>query len=637
VVLLLFRLPVYILVGAAFVSPIEAQNLFLARVAVAAIRPFEIPKLEVMKVAEGNVLKYFMWPWQVHFRISASVDAESIFGRLDSRLDPNVFLVGFLQEDRINRHPVCLEPEDCGYTVENFSEVENLAKQMQETDPARRMIHSHPLAHAAHVARIPRRALQNAVQQNLAENATGSSWVSYVSWPVTLEGYWICVVLQLRRHAVERYGTLDRAECDWGTIRRSLIEAVAADFLHWHAEEMRKSEPRGRSFDREAGEFIRAGGRDLMYAPASAGGNFDGLHGLFDAVNAISAMRYEGGDGRGSIVIARQNHPNLKKVVRLSSPVPLRQHRAIRKLLEMTSPETMLLSDSAVVYALGHTTGNYDAGTEDLFVISIPAHHTWELIHSNHVLMRVAYGEPALPKQRIDPTRFSSDLKRIFAGVGELDAEQLWRLTVAAMEQRHGTMLMVTRDAESEANRLRDQCTGIEPIVLDPATLGLVSAIDGAILLSPGGICHAIGLILDGIARPGRGSPARGARYNSAVRYVEGATSNRSPRLAVVVSEDGSVDLVPDLRPQIARKEINARLETLRGIVSTPGDINVAQFNKMMGWLTKHEFYLSPEVCDVVNALRAEIEPRLQEQVNIRIVYQDLEAHPDMNESYFSD
>ena len=148
-----------------------------------------------------------------------------------------------------------------------------------------------------------------------------------------------------------------------------------------------------------------------MYAPAAAGGNFDGLHGLFDAACAISAMRYEGGDGRGNIVIARQDHPNIRKVVQLSSPVPLRQHRAIRKLLEMTSPETMLLSDSAVVFALGHTFGSYDEKAEDLFIISIRAHHTWELIHANRVLMRVTYGEPALPKQRLDPIKFKARLE----------------------------------------------------------------------------------------------------------------------------------------------------------------------------------------------------------------------------------
>jgi hypothetical protein len=63
--------------------------------------PFPTPNAKEMEMSEGTALKYFMWAWQIHFRISASVDGKSIFERMDTQLDPNVFLVGFLQEDRM--------------------------------------------------------------------------------------------------------------------------------------------------------------------------------------------------------------------------------------------------------------------------------------------------------------------------------------------------------------------------------------------------------------------------------------------------------------------------------------------------------------------------------------------------------
>ena len=47
-------------------------------------------------------------------------------------------------------------------------------------------------------------------------------------------------------------------------------------------------------------------------------------------------------------------------------------------------------------------------------------------------------------------------------------------------------------------------------------------------------------VILDGRATRG-GDPARGARFNSAVRYVEGADH---ASLAMVISEEGSVDVI---------------------------------------------------------------------------------------------
>jgi hypothetical protein len=43
-------------------------------------------------------LKYFMWPWQVYFRISCQTTSESLFNQLDRGLNPKVFLLGFLLE-----------------------------------------------------------------------------------------------------------------------------------------------------------------------------------------------------------------------------------------------------------------------------------------------------------------------------------------------------------------------------------------------------------------------------------------------------------------------------------------------------------------------------------------------------------
>jgi DNA integrity scanning protein DisA with diadenylate cyclase activity len=75
---------------------------------------------------------------------------------------------------------------------------------------------------------------------------------------------------------------------------------------------------------------------------------------------------------------------------------------------------------------------------------------------------------------------------------------------------------------------------------MTPSVLRLVTNIDGAVLIDPRGTCFAIGAILDGLATE-RGDSSRGSRYNSALRYVETA---RYPTLAIVVSEDGYIDLL---------------------------------------------------------------------------------------------
>ena len=82
-----------------------------------------------------------------------------------------------------------------------------------------------------------------------------------------------------------------------------------------------------------------------------------------------------------------------------------------------------------------------------------------------------------------------------------------------------------------------------------------------AVLLDPQGACHAVGVILDGTARSDC-TPSRGSRDNSAIRYV-GSTD--TPRLAVVVSDDGTVDVVPLLRPRIRPSAIESTISAQRG------------------------------------------------------------------------
>ena len=55
---------------------------------------------------------------------------------------------------------------------------------------------------------------------------------------------------------------------------------------------------------------------------------------------------------------------------------------------------------------------------------------------------------------------------------------------------------------------------------MTPTVLRLVTNIDGAVLIEPSGICHAIGAILDGLATE-KGDSSRGSRYNGALRYVQ--------------------------------------------------------------------------------------------------------------------
>ena len=235
------------------------------------------------------------------------------------------------------------------------------------------------------------------------------------------------------------------------------------------------------------------------------------------------------------------------------------------------------------------------------FRVEFTGHYQWSLFHGERLLMKTSFGVPlAAPRWALDQLPFIANATRVLPTLTKEKASSLWTSVRAAMDQRHGTMLVVTDEAQAEAERLSTQALAVEPTPLTPELVRRVSGIDGAIFTNTDGICFALGVILDGQATQ-EGDPARGARYNSAVRYVG---SRETPTLCVVVSEDGQVTMVPTLRPQVRRADIRRHVELLQAS-------SVDNFHKAQQWLDKHRFYLSAEECQLVNREldRLEAEP----------------------------
>jgi hypothetical protein len=286
---------------------------------------------------------------------------------------------------------------------------------------------------------------------------------------------------------------------------------------------------------------LRTAGRWLTVTAGRAGGPPQGLIGLFDEINEIASLRYEGREPVGRMVIARPDHPCIQKELGLRHPVPLEEAVWARKMLEMASVESCLLTDSLCIHGLGRVSEVYDASREDLFAIDFGGHQRWELRHANTMLMRVAYGIPALHDAPLDADTFRAELRAEFGELPEPAATCIWSVVHRALAQKYGALIVVAERAEQESMRLANQGVPIEPTLLSEDAVDRVTSIDGAVLLDTKGLCHAVGVILDGRARSEVGSPARGARYNSAARYVDAA---QKPALVVVASEDGTVDVI---------------------------------------------------------------------------------------------
>jgi hypothetical protein len=246
--------------------------------------------------------------------------------------------------------------------------------------------------------------------------------------------------------------------------------------------------------------------------------------------------------------------------------------------------------------------------------------------------MTVSYREPKLPSDKIDRDKFYSDFRRIFSGIDSKQLDNLWDITLEATLQKHGAMLIITDSAKKESKRLGNQSFKIKPVKIEKGIIQQITSIDGGILIDRDSTCHAIGVILDGVATR-KGDSSRGSRYNSAIRYYE-YKGVKSPTVIVIISEDGMINLIPDLRSRIKRSLI---IEAIQNLVelSLQKETSRKSYNHLMSFFQSVEFYLSKEECKRINDLRKTVEEKDTDSESVRIVYNDFKPNNEMNESYY--
>ena len=229
----------------------------------------------------------------------------------------------------------------------------------------------------------------------------------------------------------------------------------------------------------------------------------------------------------------------------------------------------------------------------------------------------------------MDEGHFKSVATRVFSDVGDAEAEVLWSLTLQASAALHGTTLAVHRHASDEAARLVPQALQVRPRFLDEQVLAAVTKIDGAVLVDTSGTCHAVGVILDGRAT-GTGDPSRGARYNSGVRY-QAATAGDS--MVIIVSEDGMINLLPDMRRLVSRSDVDDAVAQAEAAVSE--DPVYEDFFRHWSSLEALAFYLDERQCARANDARARLEVHRNATSGTRTGWTPMTPDPAMDDSYF--
>lgn len=568
-----------------------------------------------------------MWDYQGHFRTNLEAFAERILSKAGMTSEVRCVLVGVRQREAKERQPVCVEPERGPWAVTLFSGIDERIANLEAADERQGLVYGDEPSNRDKPKWIRATAVRRAILDCLAPSDAERAVTSFAGGAVEVGGYLVVPVLQIISRELESVPRLQKAQHQGYRTAIGFIEEVIAEVLREATQVLTAPEP-GRAlaaFKRDEMDVLRSAGHSLMGTPAFVANKVAGA--LFEGCNEVSALRYEGAAGRGRMVLARRAHPAVDVFLEFERPVPLRAANWARKVLQMGSNDLALLSEGTVIYGLGRLTERYDVAEEEAFHVDFTGHYTWELSHGGTVLMRTAYGFPTLPSVRIKEGDVRVLLRRVFGNVAGLDTARIWSSVEAAVEQKHGALLVVSADAPGEAARLAAQATPVKPHTPSPDLIRRVTAIDGAVLLDPAGVCHAIGVILDGQA-VADGDPARGARFNSAKRYVAGA---RAETVALVVSEDGHVNVLPELPPLLRRSEVELHVAALHAIA----DDVWSDWHRERNWLDEHRFYLSEEQCAQANRDLGKLKAASEEEGLLWWPEKAFAPDPRMNDSFF--
>jgi len=580
----------------------------------------------------GRSINLFMWGYQDSYRIHIRSLARDVLKHLGAPAEADVLLVGARQPKSKNRNPVCVEPEDGRWPLALFDGLLDSVESTYNNHDLQTMFYGDEASMRDKPEWMRRDSVRKSVSKALKVFDTRHDVTSFCGEVRRVDEFYVTTVVQIPNTTFAQFPPLPDKPIEGrrqGYGSRSLIHAAIYAVLHEATQELHNPDPGRFTYGsmRSAEEVIRIGAQSFLHTPGLSIEKQYIHADLFDSLNLVASLMYEGTKGVGNIILVNPENECVEFLARFSDPVPFREPRWVRKVLQMATAGVGIIADSHKIYGLGKLKDSHDAyAAQDAFTAAFIDHYHWELRCGNQALLRSHYGVPKLPQEPFDKAAFLAQYARLFPGASTEDGLHLWSLLLVQIRQEHGSMVVVAEDACSEARRLGKQGTCIEPTRLTESLLRSFSGIDGTILLSPDGVCHAVGIILDGEATD-QCSPSRGSRYNSGIRYVQ---AGQAYRLAIVVSDDRTVDIIPRIRRLVSRSIIEQHVAALEA--ATPDN-----YHDDRNWLDNHRFYINAKQCDRINKVIEKLDAAPKEVGRIYLKIEHFKVHREMNESYLTD
>ena len=570
-----------------------------------------------------DTIDQFMWGFQQHFRVKVEYAAKLVLDGLGmASTDVKVVLVGIATEET-SKHAICVEPETGPLSAEHLAQVTSRAEKLYQLDPESKMLDSHPRAHELRHRHLFLSARANAITEAIEKSGVFNHLTFFVSTSSPINGYEVHTCIGIPKGVMENLPAFDESTVERFHAGKSLQHEVIRECLHRADNALYLPDPGtglqilGRTEDiitSATERFISGTTWRTAKEPSD----------LFSALNAIASLTYERAGAKGKLTVTTRQNLEKWLTVRFKKPVRLSESRTMRKVLQITDDTMSVLADPTCAYGLGAS-----RIAPDVVEVSITGHATWEASVNGDKFVRVAYGKATIPNQPIELNELKDIAERT---IGNANTRRIWEIVQAAKESGQGATIAVSQDPEAETARLSGEGMPIEPDYLEPEAIVRLGSVDGAVIIGPDGRCHAFGVILDGVANEG-GDRARGSRFNSAVRYQNMETARS---MIIVISDDGTIDLLPRLLPRVDKREVAAAVDAFCEYCdSVP--IKADEFERLYEIIRRLAFYLNDEQCCRVNEKHEQEMERRTESAGVRITGRNLQPNPRMDASYFWD
>ena len=567
----------------------------------------------------------FMWEFQNNFRWLVEYNTKLVLDEVGiPSSDVKVVLIGIATEDH-PRHAICVEPETGPLQARHLNQVPTRAQEMYESDPESQVRISHPRAHVSVHRQLFLSARGRAVAEAIEKARIYENLTFFVSQSSPIHGYEVHTCICIPADVIGNLPAFKDDTVNRIPVGKSVQHEVFRECLRRADKALYLPNPGDLTETRILGrpeEIITSAAERFIEGTLWRTANT--ASDLFSALNEVSSLTYERSGAKGNLTVT--SYETLEKwlTVRFSQPVPLRESRTLRKVLQLSDGTTSVLADPTRAYGLG-----IGKTAPDVLEISIPGHAEWDASVNGDKFVTVRYGKATIPNQPLELERLIDIAERT---IGDANTRRIWEIVEAAQASGKGSTIVMSRDPQAETARLSGEGMPIEPDYLDPQEVIRLGSVDGAVIIGPDGRCHAFGVILDGAADE-KGDRARGSRFNSAVRYQN---AGKVKSMIVVISDDGTIDLLPQLMPRVYRGEVARSVDAFCEYCESPS-IDGGEFEKLYEKVKSLEFYLNDEQCSRVNQNHEQEMERRLESGGTRFIRRNLEPNPRMDDSYFRD